>query len=345
MKKNLQFILFIQILFIVTSCSKNHDAKIIRYQIPGNPATIQIDGLSKTVKVTFAENVVSANPLIADFELSEGAVAYVSSIIQVPGVTQHNFEMPFSYIVKAEDEKTKAEWKIVSTNNAVTLQWGLGGFQTQSKFNNRTYNFYIDQKNTGTYSSVNCGPTATTMASKWSYSAYNKTAEEARAAYRPTGGWWYTSDIHSWLVDNGIPHRFISLSVNASSTQAILKEKLDSGKVVILCVDMDKIRNGPADNRRIDKFYSTTPGWGHFILAKGYRKVEGEFFYEFYDPNSWGQIYTTGELKGLDRYYRTSDVFNATSTWWNYAIVIYEKGTKSVSTIQDISSFPVAWGR
>jgi hypothetical protein len=345
MKKSLQLSIVITMAFLFTSCWKNHDAKIVKYQISGNPATIQLDGHNKTVNITFPTNVTVANPLIADFDLSEGAVAYVSNIIQVPGVTQNNFEMPFSYIVKAEDKKTTAEWKVISTNNSVTLKWGLGGFQTQSKFNNRAYSFYIDQKNTGTYSSVNCGPTATTMASKWSYAAYTKTPEDARAAYRPSGGWWYTSDIHNWLVDNSIPHRFISLSVNAAATQLILKEKLDSGKVVILCVDMDKVRSGPADDRRIDKFYSTSPNWGHFLLVKGYRKVENEFYYELYDPNSWGQVYTTGELKGMDRYYRTSDIYDATSIWWNYAIVIYEKGTKSVSYIQDISSFPVAWGR
>ena len=109
---------------------------------------------------------------------------------------------------------------------------------------------------------------------------------------------------------------------------------------------MDKIRNGPNDDRRIDKFYSTSPGWGHFLVVKGYRKVNGEFFYEIYDPNSWDAKYTSGELKGSGRYYRTEDVYTATSIWWNYAIVVSQKGAKSENIqIQDISDIPVKWGR
>jgi hypothetical protein len=336
---------FFIFLMMLLSCRKNDETDILSYQLAGQQSDIEIDGVKREITVTFPESTTAANQIAATYTLSEGAIAYVSNLMQVSGQSRNNFELPFSYLVKAEDGKSSAEWDIVASNNSVTLPWGLGGFQTQSKFNNKTYSWYIDQKNTGIYANVNCGPTATTIAAKWSDPAFSKTPEDARAAYRPTGGWWYTSDIHNWLLNNNIPHRYINLSVNASSTESILKEKLDSGKIIILCVDMDKVRSGPTDDRRIDKFYNTTPGWGHFILVKGYRKVSGEFFYEIYDPNSWGSKYTTGELKGIDRYYRTQDIYYASSTWWNYGIVIYEKGTKSVSTTIDISAIPDMWGR
>jgi hypothetical protein len=332
------------LLLVVASCRKNDDsdiilpndkADIISYSIVGKQAVISIDNINKTVSVKLAENVISGTNLVAEFTLSKGAKAYISNVLQVSKQSENNFETLFSYNVIAENGNI-TEWEIIATNNTVTLPWGLGTFQQLAKLNNKPYNYYIDQINTGTYAALNCGPTATTMAARWADPSYTKTPEDARAAYRPTGGWWYTSDIHNWLLNNDIPHLFISLSSDVSSTQVILKEKLDSGKIVILCVDMDEIRNGPSDDRRIDKFYSTSPGWGHFLVVKGYRKVNGIFFFEFYDPNSWGAKYTSGELKGLDRYYRTEDI---------YAIVIYEKGTKSISSIQDISSIPIAWGR
>jgi len=336
----------ILILFLATSCAKNDETDILSYQLVGKQAIVAINKVKKEVNVTFPESTTSANSVATNFSLSDGATAYVSNILQTPGKSLNNYETPFTCLIKAENGKSTTEWNIISTNTSVTLPWGLGEFQLESGFSNKAYSWYIDQKSTGTYASANCGPTATTMTAKWSDPAYSKTSMDARAAYRSNGGWWYTPDIHSWMLDNNIPHRFIALSVNASSTQALLKEKIDSGKIAILCVDMDKVRNGPTDERRIDKFYNTTPDWGHFIVVKGYRKVNSEFFFELYDPNSWGAKYTTGEFKGLDRYYRTQDIYAATSIWWNYAIVISQKGAKSeMITVQDISAFPVAWGR
>ncbi len=336
----------ILLILLASSCAKNDETEILSYQLVGKQSAVAIDIVKKELTVTFPESITSAYPVAANFSLSDGATAYVSNNLQKSGVTCNNYEVPFTYHIKAENGKSSIDWNIVSANNSVTLKWGLGGFQTQSNSTDRKYDWYFDQKNTGTYASANCGPTATTIAAKWSDPVFSKTPEDARAAYRPTGGWWYTDDIHKYLIDNNIPHRFVPLPVNISSTQYILKEKLDSGKILIICVDMDKIRNGPTDDRRIDKFYSTSPGWGHFLVVKGYRKVNGEFFYENYDPNSWGAMYSSGELKGSGRYYRTEDVYNAISDWWNFAIVISQKGAKSENIqIQDISGIPVKWGR
>jgi hypothetical protein len=113
-----------------------------------------------------------------------------------------------------------------------------------------------------------------------------------------------------------------------------------------LLLDISYVRSGPADDRRVDRYYSSSKGRGHFIVVKGYRKVGGEVFFEIYDPWCWGAIYSTGELKGKNRYYREEDIYAATSVWWNNAIIISQKGLKSEPfKIQDISAFPVAWGR
>ena len=59
-----------------------------------------------------------------------------------------------------------------------------------------------------------------------------------------------------------------------------------------------------------------------------------------------GRVIFDGVLKGRNRYYRTSDIFDATSKWWNYSIVITPKGSKkTITTILDPSEIPSQWGR
>jgi hypothetical protein len=332
------------VVFLFVSCRKNDEADILSYKIAGKEASVNIDQVNKAINVSFSESTTSANQIAADFTLSDGAKAYLSGQIQRSGETLNNYEVPFTYLIKAEDGKNSARWSVTSLNNSTTLSWGLGGFLQEFASNERAYSWYLDQGNTGTYSYSNCGPASTTMAAKWSDAVFNKTPEDARSAYRSAGGWWYTPDIHNWLLDNGIPHQFVQLSTDVVSTRNILKSYLVSGLITIICVDMDKVRNESADDKRIDKFYKTSPNWGHFLVVKGFKKVGDIFFFEIYDPYSLGVRYTSGELKGLNRYYRAEDIYYATSIWWNNAIVIYKKGTKSAID-QDISSFPIAWGR
>jgi hypothetical protein len=97
---------------------------------------------------------------------------------------------------------------------------------------------------------------------------------------------------------------------------------------------MYRVRSETDDEWRIDKFYATnSEGWGHFIVIKGYKVVDGNIFYEVYDPNSYGACYTDQTLKGKDRYYRSVDLDNATNTWWDYAIVISKNTGKSVKAV------------
>ena len=346
--------LIISVLFIFTSCEdedieplKSDMTEIIEYKILGQEADIQLNN-NTSILITFPSDVTTADNLSAKFVLSEGAVATVNNALQESGITENNFEIPFIYKITAEDNETTNNWKVSSINNNYTTSWGLGGFQKSTVSNNKDYEWYIDQAYTGTSSFENCGPTSTTMAAKWSDSGFSYDTEYARSCYRPNGGWWYTSDIHSYLTDNGISHRFITLSDSpGEGTFQLLKEQIDDGKIAILCVDMYYITKESNTQVHVDKFYNTnTTGWGHFIVAKGYKIVDGQNFLEIYDPYGNSKTYSDNTPKGKNRYYRSEDIYKATSNWWNNAIIVSEKnkGFKNGKFIES-NKIKHMWGR
>jgi hypothetical protein len=343
----LHTIIILTSFLVIISCRKSDEAEFLSYEIVGQQSTVEINGVTHSIDISFPENYHDAAQLAAGFTLSDGAVATVNGVVQVSGQTKNNYKQVFSYQVEAEDKKSTLSWKISAVNNPNTLTWGLGRFLESTRSNNRDYEWYSDQANTGVHSLNNCGPASTTMAAKWSDLAFVKTPADARAAYRPDGGWWYTSDIDKYLKDNSIPHYFASLSSTVPGTQQAISTVLDNGSVVILCLDMYYIRSETSTNERLDRFYAAnSTGWGHFIVVKGYKTVDDRFYFEVYDPYSFGKVYSDGVLKGRNRFYRTGDIFDATSKWWNYAIVITPKGSgKSIITGLDPSEIPSQWGR
>jgi len=222
--------------------------------------------------------------------------------------------------------------------------WGLGKNLTGEHSNNVSYEWYIDQINTGTYSYVNCGPACVTMSIKWSNPNFTKTTENARNTYRPNGGWWYTSDIINYLNDNHTSH-YVSSLANATS----LINQLKDGNIAILCLDMYYVRYHTKDPEwHIDKFYSTTsPEWGHFIVVKGYKIVDDIIWFEVYDPWSLNVRYSDGSLKGRDRYYRSEDIIKATNVWWKYMIVVNNPAYPVAHSKEaiDPSTIIHQWGR
>lgn len=329
--RRLPFRFLVITVILTASCSKNDEAEILSYNISRQEAEVDIRNSNKSVTVTFPENFTAAGNLVADFIISDGASATVDGIYQLSGITANDFRSPFVYSVISENRKNSVDWEIRSFNNNYTNQYGLGGFLSVSRSNNRYYDWYIDQAYTGTHSAVNCGPASVTMAARWSDFSFSKTAQDARNAYRSDGGWWFTSDISNYLSDNSIPGYIVMLASSESETTAILMSHLDNGRIYILCVDMYYVRKEKNTSFRVDRFYEAgAEGWGHFIVVKGYRKVDGKVYFEVYDPFSYDVSYTNGALKGRDRYYRSEDIFMATSKWWNYAIVVTEN-TKGVT--------------
>jgi len=219
-------------------------------------------------------------------------------------------------------------------------KWGLGRDLEAEQSNNVDYEWYMDQMNTGVHSYVNCGPTSVTMALKWFDEEFSGTPEDARNTYVSSGGWWYTSDIINYLNLYSANNYTIYLS-----DLDLLMDELDNGNILILCLDMFYIRSSTVDEWHIDKFYATnSEGWGHFIVIKGYKIVDGNILYEAYDPYCFGVSYPDQTLKGKDRYYRSEDLDIATNIWWDNAIVISKSTDKSTNAV-DINKIEHNFGR
>lgn len=222
------------------------------------------------------------------------------------------------------------EFKIKAVTQEVidTEGYGIGKKCELYKSVNRDYEWYIDQYTTGSRNFENCGPTSATMAVKWCVRGFAGTPENARAKYKPSGGWWSTEDVTEYLnscsVKNGI--------IAASNNREILKNIIDSEKIAILCIDASKIRYNSSAEERVDCYYQN--GSGHFIIIKGYIECDGNLYFEVYDPNSWGAVYGDSTLKGKDRYYRYDDINLAMNTWWQYAIVVSPQEENSLSDIR-----------
>ena len=144
----------------------------------------------------------------------------------------------------------------------------------------------------------------------------------------------------NYLNINAVNNKTISLS-----NVGVLTDEIDNGNIVILCLDMYYISNEINNYWHINKFYTTKgDGWGHFILLKGYKIVDGKLLFEFYDPYSYGKKYSDNALKGIDRYYSDSDIDQATEIWWDYAIVVSKNTFKRADGL-NLNLIPDQFGR
>ncbi len=211
----------------------------------------------------------------------------------------------------AEDSIIINVVQAVATDDNKYLAWGfelpIGDMFSYT----RSYDWYIDQYNTGEFSSINCGPSCATMAMKWLDSDFNRTAEDAREDICPEGGWWYTNNIVDYIEIHGGVASYYELSDSSN-----IKQFIDAGGLVILCLDAHYITETDIEAYHIHKYYKSGEGSGHFIVVKGYIYSNDVLYYEVYDPWSWGAKYADGEYKGKNRYYLASDLYNAADIWW-----------------------------
>lgn len=331
---------------LLTSC-KNDEAEFISYRIADSEAEVQVDLSADQILLKFPEEVTEAGTLVAEFEVSEGARVEVNGSTQKGGQTKNNFELPFTYGVESENGEVYREWEVQSSNNDYALNWGMGGFISSEVSNGRNYPWYLDQGNSGNHSLINCGPTATTMAALWFDGDFPHSPEDARAAYRPDGGWWYTSDIGAYLEDNKIPHYFTALGTSPLLSKNILRGILDQGDIAIVCLDMYYISKEKRNTHHVGKFYHTSgKDWGHFIVARGYKTVDGITYLETNDPYSLGQHYSDDSFKGESRYYNMAEILGSARNWWNYLIVISSDPSKGApASALDPAGIPHARGR
>src|SRR5581483_5302551 len=211
-------------------------------------------------------------------------------------------------------------------NGSIWEAYGLGSNLVAGKSLNKSYNYYYDQFDGSQYQYINCGPTVATMAIKWADSAFSKKPVDARNIIPENGDWWYTSDITNYLEQNKI--RNATVSFTSANADNVITQSIDNNNLVILCLDMYYASYNPVTTQHTNKFYETNaPRWGHFLLVKGYKRVDNNLYYEIYDPYTDHETYSDNTPKGKDRYYLNSTITAATDVWWKYAIVVAPKGS------------------
>ncbi|RPI06212.1 MAG: hypothetical protein EHM64_03790 [Ignavibacteriae bacterium] len=220
------------------------------------------------------------------------------------------------------------------------LSWGMGKSQTDYIHNDKEYDWYIDQANTGSAAVSNCGPSCVTMAIKWYDKNFSKTAADARTMFPLNGGWWYTNNIIDYLNYYTIKNSIIGFS-DPAQLETVLKD----GNIAILCISTEFLRYNSVQTQRVDRFYSYASG--HFIVIKGIRKVDNVTYFEAYDSNTWNAKYTDGSLKGKNRHYRSDDISNAIKKWWNYIIVVSKNDvSKNLNDrLEKSSAINHMWGK
>ncbi|HTD97699.1 MAG TPA: hypothetical protein VK668_00355 [Mucilaginibacter sp.] len=319
---------------------------LLIFSVDGEFVGSHIDTIADIITVTIARGS-DLHSRKADFSLASQVKASINNASVQSGITL-DLSQPTTFTVTSEDGKLSTAFKVTTQTEFGYM--GIPGTIIAEKSLNKSFDFYYDQIDGSTFASVNCGPTVATMAAKWADSSFTKKPVDARNLIRAEGTMWYTGDIQSYLHYDGIN----STNDTLSDMQGLVKNCIDHNNLLVLCLDMYKVPHNPKIYQHTHKFYVTTyPPWPHFILVKGYKQTEDNFYLEIYDPYSYGMRYDylfNNQLKGIDRYYSTADLAQATHDWWPYAIIIAPKGQKTVtSTRLQVNSIhkdiPQAYGR
>ena len=99
-------------------------------------------------------------------------------------------------------------------------------FNVHTVINDRDYNWFFSQRNTGEFSSINCMPTIATMASHWYNQASTVTPEEMRKRGGGTDA-WTAYELRYALAASDVPYL-----VEDATLENIYKA-LDEGKIIL----------------------------------------------------------------------------------------------------------------
>lgn len=135
-------------------------------------------------------------------------------------------------------------------------------FETITVINDRDYDWFYSQQNTGEYSSVNCMPSIATMAAHWYNEQSGVTVEKMRNTSEETGGWTAVE------LRNGLEYYDIPYDIVDANMDNIL-EALDNGKIVLA--------------QYSDRPYEMS---GHCYVIYGYRKFNNSVTFIINDSDS-----------------------------------------------------------
>ncbi|MFM6976106.1 MAG: hypothetical protein ACKOW2_04595 [Sphingobacteriaceae bacterium] len=324
--KNLFFII---IFLMAVACQKANEndveleVKTFEFGIVGQIYPGIKDETKKTLDIVIPQEL-DKTKLTAFYSSSTQAAVMINHLALTSKETVADYSQPVQIQVMSNNNTSATTWTVNVRTETEAL--GLGTFLNASKSISSTADYYIDQRTTGTYASVNCGPTVSTMAAKWADPQFSKSVTDARNEIKTSGGGWSTNDVISYLKTSGIN----TMTIYFSNIEEKIKKCIDRNYEVIVCLDMYYIDYNTDKTQQTGKFYTTNhKSWGHFILIKGYKMVDGKMYLEVYDPNSGGALHpVTKQPMGKNRYYAADQIKLATENWWKYAIVVAPKGQK-----------------
>ena len=187
--------------------------------------------------------------------------------------------------------------------------------------NNRDYDWYEDQAHTGEYNEGNCGPTSMGMVLKWLDPNSTANGESCRNEVPNDGQWWSTNIVEDYFKAHDIHYDDVFYKY-----PELITDEIDKGNIVYVCAIMREIKeNTKPESNKFGRFYGFDGG--HFFLIKGYKVINGELYFEVYDPNGWDKYYPdTNEPMGKDRLYAAREVDLAIKNWYMTVFSIYPAG-------------------
>ena len=290
------------LLFAFTSCQKDEDPNLSPVADFGTE-----DAIDRIVLINQSSDP-DGDALRSEWKISTGQAVITESGGQVfIRLSQKGDEEKITVTLTVTDgrESHSVSKEIVLPAWNWSREHGFGKKITEEKSLDRNYDWYIDQGNTGPYSSMNCGPACVTMAIRWADPEFSGTVQDARNHYLPV----YSSGLP-------VPQMVDYLSLHGLSGEGLnfnietLLRHLRKGQIAIVSLDMYYIRKAENPQESLDCFYTTSHSdWFHYILIKGFKIIDDTVvLLEVYDPYSLGLKYEkSGDFLGIDRLYRVSD--------------------------------------
>ena len=207
------------LLLVISSCQKDNEpdapSTLLAFAVESETKTAVIDELNNTITVHIGD-LMDWQSLEVTFSAENNGLLMYQGQALASGSSTLEFTKPVELILHSSGGDYQDTWKVEV--NSLVSDYGLGRVLQKAETADKGHPFYFDQGESGPFSLINCGPTVTTMAIKWGDNTFAGTPQQARAAIRPSGGWWFTGDIANYLHAHGVSFAYADLATSISAT-------------------------------------------------------------------------------------------------------------------------------
>ncbi|MDW8803154.1 SH3 domain-containing protein [Clostridium sp. A1-XYC3] len=272
----------------------------------------------KQWKIKFNRKIKDTESNKNEFKVIDNNGSFVStkvlidnySVTVIPWSTSYNYGKNYKLIIgdnieSSDGIKIKYTSTMDFTIKSKAASLGLGNNETESVSNNKNFDWYIGQNDTGKYSAINSGPAAVAMAIKWTNPSQDKSVAYIRDTYESNVLAWNMNNIASSLKDSNIKY---SSCDNISEDE--LKKQLKSGNILIVNLNPQYINYNDSSESRVGRFH-IVDGSAYTVIIKGYKVVDGKTYFEIYDSFNINSNYLDGSPKGKNNYYPANEVLNS----------------------------------